>query len=199
MTDTIPVLAASAPLSTRDGLLVAAIDLLQDVGYASFSFRDLAQRVGIRSASIHYHFPTKADLGVALVERLREESLGHMHEFRSEYPDVRERLIAVAEYIDSKICDRHRSCPLYALVAEYVVLPEPMQRATDRLFADRLAFMADGLDEGRRQNLITFPGSPFDQAKLLWSVFQYGSQMVRIGVEPSIKPLIIHFLATMKP
>ena len=32
---------------------------------ASFSFADLEAAVGIRKASVHYHFPTKADLGVA--------------------------------------------------------------------------------------------------------------------------------------
>ena len=60
--------------TTREQLLAAAADLLQRVGYASFSFRDLADAVGIRAASVHYHFPTKADLGLALVDWFRAQS-----------------------------------------------------------------------------------------------------------------------------
>lgn len=54
---------------TKSKLLDAAGLLVQTRGYNGFSFHDLADQVGIRTASIHYHFPTKADLGQALVAR----------------------------------------------------------------------------------------------------------------------------------
>jgi TetR/AcrR family transcriptional repressor of nem operon len=38
-------------------------------GYNGFSFRDLAEDVGIKSASVHYHFAKKEDLVAALAER----------------------------------------------------------------------------------------------------------------------------------
>jgi TetR/AcrR family transcriptional repressor of nem operon len=57
---------------TIDQLLDAAQELAQTRGYNAFSYRDLAERVGIRSASIHHHFPSKADLGRALVARYRD-------------------------------------------------------------------------------------------------------------------------------
>ena len=38
-------------------------------GYHGFSFRNLAAEVGIKSASVHYHFSTKGDLVAALAER----------------------------------------------------------------------------------------------------------------------------------
>ena len=50
-------------------LLNAAERRVRRSGYNAVSFRDLADDVGIKSASVHYHFPQKADLGVALVER----------------------------------------------------------------------------------------------------------------------------------
>ena len=66
---------------TARRLMDAAQDLIQERGYNAFSFKDLAERIGSRTASIHYHFPTKADLGVALMERDLEgldESLAHI-------------------------------------------------------------------------------------------------------------------------
>ena len=50
---------------TRAELLDTAQELVQTGGFNWFSYRDLADRVGIRTPSIHYHFPTKTDLGVA--------------------------------------------------------------------------------------------------------------------------------------
>ncbi len=66
------------PHPMRETILDAAEKRIRSVGYNAFSFRDLADDVGIRSASIHYHFPQKADLGVQLVQRYRERFQGQL-------------------------------------------------------------------------------------------------------------------------
>ena len=38
-------------------------------GFDGVSFRDIADAIGVKSASIHYHFPTKADLGAEVTNR----------------------------------------------------------------------------------------------------------------------------------
>ena len=45
---------------------------MRAVGYNAVSFRDLADDLKVKNASIHYHFRKKADLGVELVERYTE-------------------------------------------------------------------------------------------------------------------------------
>ncbi|MEP0519265.1 MAG: TetR/AcrR family transcriptional regulator [Hyphomicrobiales bacterium] len=55
--------------SMRDVILDAAEKRIRAVGYNAVSFRELATDVGVKSASIHYHFPQKSDLGVELVTR----------------------------------------------------------------------------------------------------------------------------------
>lgn len=54
---------------TRHLILDVAEELLLTRGYVAFSYQDIAARIGIRKASIHYHFPSKADLGLAIIER----------------------------------------------------------------------------------------------------------------------------------
>lgn len=49
-------------------IVKVAETLIQTKGYNAFSYRDIAAQVGIKTASIHYHFPTKADLGKAVVK-----------------------------------------------------------------------------------------------------------------------------------
>ncbi|MEM6758711.1 MAG: TetR/AcrR family transcriptional regulator [Pseudomonadota bacterium] len=56
----------------RDAILDVAERLIRSHGYSGFSFREVAQAVGIKSASVHYHFPTKPDLAAAVAKRYRE-------------------------------------------------------------------------------------------------------------------------------
>ncbi len=58
-------------MKTRIKLMDSAEKLARKHGYDGFSYADLAQEVGIRKASIHHHFPTKADLAYAVMQRYR--------------------------------------------------------------------------------------------------------------------------------
>jgi TetR/AcrR family transcriptional repressor of nem operon len=49
--------------TTKTTLLDVAEELLLTRGYNGFSYNDIAEKVGIRKASIHYHFPSKSGLG----------------------------------------------------------------------------------------------------------------------------------------
>ena len=57
---------------TRTALLDVAEEVVRSRGFDAFSFADLADRIGIRKASVHYHFPTKADLSEHLMQRYAE-------------------------------------------------------------------------------------------------------------------------------
>ena len=57
---------------THSLLLDLAETLIRKRGYDGFSYADIASDAGIRKASIHYHFPTKPDLGLAVLDRYKE-------------------------------------------------------------------------------------------------------------------------------
>jgi TetR/AcrR family transcriptional regulator, transcriptional repressor for nem operon len=65
---------------TRTSLLDAAEKAVRERGYDAFSYADLAETVGIRKASIHYHFPTKADLASATMLRYAERHFERLAE-----------------------------------------------------------------------------------------------------------------------
>jgi len=56
---------------TAGKLMGGAAGLIMRRGYNGFSYADLAERFGIRKASIHHHFPSKVDLVVAVLEQGR--------------------------------------------------------------------------------------------------------------------------------
>jgi len=56
---------------TRKLILDTAEELLLTRSFSAFSYSNIASALGVKNAAIHYHFPSKTDLGVALVARFR--------------------------------------------------------------------------------------------------------------------------------
>src|SRR4030088_3718157 len=54
---------------TAERLMALAEARLREAAYWGFSFRDLAAEIGIKSASRHPHFPTKAGMAAAVARR----------------------------------------------------------------------------------------------------------------------------------
>lgn len=63
------------PSDTATAILDAAEAMMRGGGYHAASFRDIAAAVAIKSASVHYHFPTKEDLGAAVLRRYLDRTL----------------------------------------------------------------------------------------------------------------------------
>ena len=78
---------AERTAATRARLLDATLQSLAELGWARTSTTEVARRAGVsRGAQVH-HFPTKADLVVAAIERLFERRL---NEFRAAFVDLPE-------------------------------------------------------------------------------------------------------------
>src|SRR5688500_19860163 len=54
---------------TSERILDSAERLVQTRGFNGFSYADVAAELGVTKASLHYHFPGKAELGEALIGR----------------------------------------------------------------------------------------------------------------------------------
>ncbi|MCT2560118.1 TetR/AcrR family transcriptional regulator [Tsuneonella sp. YG55] len=55
--------------TSREELLDLGEEIVCRQGFGGFSYGALADRAGIRKASIHHHFPSKSDFGRALMNR----------------------------------------------------------------------------------------------------------------------------------
>ena len=60
---------------TAERLMVLSEAHIGNAGYGGFSFRELAAEIGIKSASVHHHFPTKATMAAALARRYGDRLL----------------------------------------------------------------------------------------------------------------------------
>jgi TetR/AcrR family transcriptional regulator, transcriptional repressor for nem operon len=190
------VLAAT---NTRDVILEHAGELLQTVGYSSFSFRTLGERVGIAAASIHYHFPTKADLGLALIAWFQAKMHPAIAELCERNPSIRARFLALGQQIAEQTCVSGKSCPINILLSEFSVLPPDMQHAVRAWIGGIITDLAAWLEQGRSTGELTFPGDATTQARLVWSVIEHGTQLARSDTQQSFMTLFEHLIITMTP
>ena len=71
----------------KTAIMDAAERRMQLGGFGGFSFREIAADVGIKSSSVHYHFPTKEDLAAAVIRRWAEETSKFIDEELEKDPD----------------------------------------------------------------------------------------------------------------
>lgn len=128
-------------MNKKEQILSEAENRVRTGGYNNVSFRDLADAVGIKSASVHYHFPTKADLGVALAERYTDSfmlNLGNAKDASNDDPFASYiELFRHALNVDKKMC----LCGV--LGAELDGLPSVVRLATRRFFERNIEWLSD--------------------------------------------------------
>lgn len=114
--------------SAKEAILAAAKRAAQAHGYNGLNFRDLADEVGIKAASIHYHFPSKADLGAAVARRYWEDTASSLEAMVAENPDPVRCLRQYPEMFRKALATGNRMCLSSFMAAEYDDLPEAVKR-----------------------------------------------------------------------
>jgi TetR/AcrR family transcriptional repressor of nem operon len=69
---------------TAERLMDLAEGHMRNAGYGGFSFRDLAAEIGIKSASVDHHFPTKATMAAAVARRYADRFFAKVPRNRDE-------------------------------------------------------------------------------------------------------------------
>lgn len=125
----------SSPAATATLVLDVAERMAQQVGYGGLSFRDVAAAVGIKSASVHYHFPSKERLGAALARRYTDRLLHHLAEVTHPAGEPARALAAYVDVFRATLERDGRMCLGGMLAAETGSVPEEV-RAEARRFVD---------------------------------------------------------------
>jgi TetR/AcrR family transcriptional regulator, transcriptional repressor for nem operon len=120
----------------RDEILDAAEAMIRNVGFNGFSTRDVASAVGIKSASVHYHFPTKADMGAAVTERYTDRFLNELGDPARFKDDAREVVAYYVNTFRNTLIRDDKLCLCAVLGAEIGGLPLEVGGHT-RVFFDR--------------------------------------------------------------
>ena len=96
---------------TSEQIIETATTLLQKQGFNAFSYNDISSSIGIKTASIHYHFPTKSDLGKAVMSRYRNMHKTALIDIDNSIIDPLNKLQAFSNLFTCTLGDDFRMCP----------------------------------------------------------------------------------------
>ncbi|MCL5497856.1 TetR/AcrR family transcriptional regulator [Escherichia coli] len=142
--------------------------LLTAGGYKSFSYADLAERVGIRKASIHHHFPGKEDLVKAVVQEYRAEAQAGMAAMDQQINDPLVKVRGYADFWSACIKDGSSPfCICVMLAVELPTLPVEIAAEVTGHFSDLSDWLASLLRAGEAQGIFQLNETAQAEARAL--------------------------------
>lgn len=128
-------MAATSKGNVREAILVAAREAAMAHGYGGLNFRDLAETVGIKAASINYHFATKALLGEAVARRYWEDIARDLEAISMNARSPTEALRQYPSIFRLSLERDNRMCLSSFMATERDALPGPVLKEV-QTFAD---------------------------------------------------------------
>ncbi|MFS2151329.1 TetR/AcrR family transcriptional regulator [Rhizobium sp. Rhizsp42] len=117
---------------TRQSIMDEAKLVVQAHGYSALSFRELAKTVGIKNASVHYHFPTKGDLGAALARQYSDEAQAFLDSLPLDADAAAQTMKTYTDAFRAALERDNRMCLCGIMIAERDELPEMVRGEVDR-------------------------------------------------------------------
>ena len=152
--------------STKAAIIQLADILIRQKGYHGFSYRDISVPLQIKNAAIHYHFPAKKDLGLAVIQRNRKSFVDQTQVWASQSPGHQ-----IKQFVNiyKTIQKSNLVCFMGALGPFFHQLPEEMQAALRETSHTIRQWVTKTLERGLMEGQFHFSQSPSDLADVLVS------------------------------
>lgn len=163
---------------TKEKIIELATDLILAGGYPSLSYQQISSKLGIKNAAVHYHYPSKEDLGT---EVLRKE-IERFNDFISEvsglghWEKLETYMFNYRKYLENE----NRICMIGSSASDYNEIPEPMQTITAEYFTIVKNWFTDLMEKGRAEKVFYFRGEAANKAALISSAMAGGLQHARL-------------------
>ena len=112
----------------KSNLKNIASNLIRQGGYNAFSFRDLADKVGVKSSSVHYYFPTKADLVEELTKDYKESFFERLEAETEKLNSASTKILVLIKFYEESL-SHNMNCLCGMLASEIDLLSVKEQSA----------------------------------------------------------------------
>jgi len=171
------------PTVAATAILDVAERLAQTRGYNGFSYADIASQLGLTKASLHYHFPSKAELGRALIARYSTLFESALEAIDQEAKKPHEKLRRYVGLYTS-VLSNDRMCLCGMLAAEYATLPAPMQEGLKLFFDANERWLTAVLEHGLRSGALLFGEPASERAWMLLGALEGAMLVARSCGDP---------------
>jgi AcrR family transcriptional regulator len=166
--------------NTREQIIDTAFQLMLQRGLNGFSYRDIAEPLGIKNAAVHYHFPNKTDLVKALIDENHRTLRRSTSEFMAYGGPARPQLEGLFAYTLHQ-CECGRPiCMVGALSVDYDELSDDIKQANDRFMQDSVRWLTKVMELGRERGEFRFEGDAASKAIAILAMIQGARQLARV-------------------
>ena len=158
--------------STVEKIMSVALQMVQRRGFSGFSFRDIATEVGIKTASIHYHFPTKPDLAKAVLKEVKTGFEQELARISREINDFDEQFMAFTAIFDDTFGDGDRLCPFCMVACAQDGVPDFVREEVQQFWSLGENWVKGHLEHGQNEGLVRADIDPSASGKVLVAMLE---------------------------
>jgi len=173
-------------------IAACAQSLLATRGYNGFSYADISEAVHISKASIHFHFPSKAELVQTVLRRYREQGREGLVALEKQVTDPLARLHAYTGYWEA--CIREGTSPFCIcamLGSELSAIPDAVADEVRGHFLDLATWLTALLAQGAAQGIFRLRANPQAEAMALMATVHGGMLAARVYGDPDVFATIV--------
>jgi TetR/AcrR family transcriptional repressor of nem operon len=151
--------------------------LIQERGYNAISYADIAERIGIKKASIHYHFSTKQDLVQAILQRYRKEFLNELDQIEKETINSEEKLFRFFQHYRETLANDSKLCLCSMMAAELGSFPIEIRNEINGFFRDNENWIEKVIEQGKESGIMNYHISSREESQII-TAFVQGAQLL---------------------
>ena len=170
-------------MDTRQEALLLGQKLLQLHGFNGFSFQDLADSLGIRKASLHYHFKSKQELAVALIEDFDQQFTRWSQKVQAK--SDAEQLRSYFKIFLAMIEEQQKICPIGAFCIEMENLDDHVIKTLQKFYETQKIWLSHRLREVHSVSYLKKMGGEEVLAQFIMSTIQGALQTARLKKNPA--------------
>lgn len=164
-------------MTMKANLLTHAEALARSRGIDAFSYADLAAATGIRKASVHYHFATKADLTLALIEDYAARVADRLNQIEAQSAAASGALRDFLQLYYDALGTGDSLCLCVAFSAATDSLPAASVTRVEDFRNDVTAWLKAQFDRARQDGSVRALSDPAQEAAALFALVE-GAQLV---------------------
>jgi TetR/AcrR family transcriptional regulator, transcriptional repressor for nem operon len=162
---------------TRTRLLDCAESAVRARGFDGFSYADLSAGVGIRKASVHHYFPTKADLALALIERYSADFFARLDAIVQSQAAAAGQLRAYIAACREALDGGTKLCLCVAFATSRDGLSQPVLEQLDTFHVTVARWLEAVFTRGQVDGTVSSVGNPGDEANSCLAMME-GAQLI---------------------
>jgi AcrR family transcriptional regulator len=167
--------------NTKERIMEIAERLIMSRGYNGFSYKDISSELKVKNAAIHYHYPSKTDLGIAVIRSARSRFRQWRMMKTNQEVSPLDMLNQYYETYISYLKSEEYVCLGGSLETDFHTFPGEMQNEIKEYASELIQWMKTILASGREKELFSFSGSPEDKAVFILSSVKGALQTARVS------------------